>query len=208
MYESITFIFTDLWAMQAWFGHCQLPKDWHGIFEGHSMPPAFPKYARGFELSLDPDFGRSVQCGNEVERLPVTAHPHEGYDFHWLHLSRFENLRTVNIWVGARSKTIRLSSQGTEIVPDVPDFVFGIKELDPKTFARLMSAFEKVDSVTISTPLGPSFEPEEGRVTKFPVSNVRLYKRGTGDRFHPLMSIISGPPWSHHDRLIHTSGRR
>jgi hypothetical protein len=60
------------------------------VFQGHGTPPAFHKYTRGFELSLNPDFGRSFICGNVVKNLPVTEHPHQGYDFHWLHLSQFE----------------------------------------------------------------------------------------------------------------------
>jgi hypothetical protein len=169
------------------------------IFQRHGIPPAFYKYTRGFELSLNPDFGRSFICGNVVKNLPVTEHPHKGYDFHWLHLSRFENLHKVNIWVDARSKTIRF---------DEKEIVFGVKELDVKAFARSVSAFENVRSVTISTPLGPSFEPEDGLVTSFPVPNVRLYKRGSGDRFHPWMSIITGHPRPYFDTLIHTSQTR
>jgi hypothetical protein len=87
IYQSFIFIFTDLRAVQAWFGYCRLRPEWEVIFEGHSTPPAFHKYARNFELSLNSDFGRSFTCGNIIRDLPMAEHPHDGYDFHCLHVS-------------------------------------------------------------------------------------------------------------------------
>jgi hypothetical protein len=197
IYESITFIFTDLNTIQAWFGYCQLRPEWEGIFKGHSTPPAFHKYMRSFELSLNPDFGRSFICGNMMFYLPKAEHPHDGYDFHWLYLSRFSSLRTVNIWVGARSKIIRI---------DEEEIVLGIKELDMNALSKSLSSFANIESMTISTPLGSSFEPEDGLVKGFAIPNVRLYKRGPGDRFHPWMNIIhSKSPFGD---LIHTCRTR
>jgi hypothetical protein len=195
VYESTTFIFTDLGSIQAWFGYCQLVPEWDLVFGGHVTPPAFHRYARNFELSLDPDFGRSFICGNIIKDLPLAEHPHDGYDFHWLHLSRFKQLRTVSIWVGARSKTPRFDSK---------EIVFGIKELDVKAFAKSLSPFQAIASLTISTPLGPSFEPDEGLVTNFALPDVVLYKRGFGDKFHPWLNLIGNRPQSYHNNLIYT----
>jgi hypothetical protein len=87
----------------------------------------------------------------------------------------------VNIRVNARSKIHRF---------DPEEIVFGIKELDVKAFAKSLSAFENIESVTISTPLGPSFEPEDGLVKNLAVPNMTLYKRRSGDRFHPWLKLI------------------
>jgi hypothetical protein len=197
IYESITFIFTDLMTIQAWFGYCQLRPEWEVVFEGHGTPPAFHKHARSFELSLNPDFGRSFICGNVLRSLPMTEHPHDGYDFHWLHLSHFKSLRTVKIWVGARSKEHRFDSK---------EIVFGIKELDEDAFAKCLTPFKNIESVTISTPLGPSFEPEDGLVKSLAVPNVTLYKRGSGDRFHPWLNLIDSE--SPFENRIHTCQTR
>jgi hypothetical protein len=197
IYESITFVFTDLKTIQAWFGYCQLPPEWEVVFKRHTTPPAFHKYARNFELALKPDFGRSFVCGNKIKDLPRVEHPHDGYDFHWLHLSQFRSLRTVKIWVSARSKEPRI---------DPEEIVFGIKELDVKALTQCLISFENIESVTISTPLDPSFEPEDGLVKSFAVPNVKLYKRGTGDRFHPKLNLLHSK--SPFDDLIHTCHTR
>jgi hypothetical protein len=183
--------------LKALFGYCHLRPEWEIIFQGHRTPPVFHKYARNFELSLNPDFGRSFICGNIIIDLPMVENPHDSYDFHWLHLSRFRSLRTVKIWVNARSKEHRF---------DPKEIVLGIKELGVKAFADNLSAFENIDSVTISTPLGPSFEPEDGLVRNFAVPNVTLYKRGSGDRFHPPLYLVDSE--SHYDNNIHTCPTR
>jgi hypothetical protein len=195
IYESLTFIFTDLRTIQAWFGVCPVPSEWKPVFKGHIPPPAFFNYGRSFELSLAPDFGRSLICGNKNRLDCIAEHPHDGYDFHWLHLPLFHNLHTVKIWVSARSKTHRFDPQ---------EIVFGIKELDMTSLADSMSAFRRIASVTISTPLGPSFEIEEGVVNDFVLSNVTLYKRGSGDRFHPWLNIIGDRLEKYQNNLIHT----
>jgi hypothetical protein len=71
-----------------------------------------------------------------------------------------------------------------------------------KAFANILSAFENIDAVTISTLLGPSFEPAEGLVNNLAFPDVSLWKRGAGDRVHPWLNLIQhdGP----FDNLIHT----
>ncbi|KAH8693474.1 hypothetical protein GQ44DRAFT_765179 [Phaeosphaeriaceae sp. PMI808] len=183
IYESITFIFTDLSSIQAWFGHCQLQPEWEILFEGHVTPQLFT------------NFGKSFICTMVMMGLPQAENPHDGYDFHWLHLSRFEALHTVKIWINARSKSIRF---------DPNEIVFGIKELDVKALTSCLSSFENIASVVISTPLGPSFEPEEGIVQNLSVSNVTLYKRGRGDKFHPWLNLINDKREGYYNNLIHT----
>jgi len=195
IYESVTFIFTDLRTIQAWFGCCPLPLEWKHVFEGHMTPPCFHKFARSFELSLAPDFGRSFICGNKNRLTSVAEDPHEGYDLHWLHLSRFQNLNSVKIWISARSKTHRFDPQ---------EVVLGIKELDVATLTRFLGVFRDIASVTVSAPLGPSFSPSEGLVENFALPNVTLYKRGSGDRFHPWLNLLGGSLDSYHNNLIHT----
>jgi hypothetical protein len=89
---------------------------------------------------------------------------------------------------------------------DPKEIPFGIKELDVKAFAKSLSSFKNVASVTISTPLGPSFEPEDGLVKNLAVPNVTLYKRGSGDRFHPALTLVNPEGYLNH--LIHTCHAR
>jgi hypothetical protein len=170
IYEATTFIFTDLNTIQAWFGFCLLRPEWEMVFKSHNTPPAFRKYARNFELSLKPDFGRSLICGNTITDL----NRHDSYDFHWLCLPKFSSLRTVKIWVDAQSKDRRFEPE---------EIVFDIKKLDVKAFAKSLSSFGNIESLTISTPLGPCFDPENGLVRNFAVPNVTLYRRESVTNF-------------------------
>ncbi|KAF2876875.1 hypothetical protein BDV95DRAFT_131955 [Massariosphaeria phaeospora] len=94
IYESITLIFIDLKSIQAWFGHRQLRAEWKIVFGEHVAPPAFHKYARSFELSLDPDLGGSFICGNIIRTFPRPNIP-----------------MTVTIFIGYIYRASRVSAQ-------------------------------------------------------------------------------------------------
>ncbi|KFY20156.1 hypothetical protein V491_03944 [Pseudogymnoascus sp. VKM F-3775] len=160
-----------------------------------TTPPGVYKYTRTLELSLSPDFPRSIICANYD--LPGIEERHEVYDFHWLHLDRFQNLRNLNIWVSARS--VNMSLNDTD---ETYDFT-GITEFDFHALQQILAHLDSVAKVTLSTPLGSSVGPEEGYVEGL---KARVYKRGSGDRFHPpLYPIRLGGTF---DGVIHTSSTR
>lgn len=58
---------------------------------------------------------------------------------------------------------------------------------------KAMSTFDNLDEFIISTPLAENIEPEDGYVqdvTDKP--NHHVWKRGTGDHFHPHMDMDLG----------------
>lgn len=130
-----------------------------------------------------------VMCANSD--IPGIKRRHKVYDFHWLRLGRFEKLQNINIWIAARSITYR----------DSDDTFFGIKGFSVDGLRAILTAFSHIKSVTLITPLGPSVAPQEGDVEGIAPLGVRLYKRGTGDRFHPYLTN----PGRGFDGLIHTS---
>ncbi|KAF4809411.1 hypothetical protein CGCSCA5_v011402 [Colletotrichum siamense] len=193
IYRSTTFIFTDMPAVQMFFGYCEL----HPIVKTFPKigitPPAFFKYARNVELSLSPCFNLELLCANFD--LPGIPRRHDVYDFHWLRLDRFEYLQTFNIWIASRCTSNRY--------PSKYDSFSGIKGLDKRNLSDLLAPFSLIGSVTISTPLSSNIEPEEGFVEDVVVPGFRLYKRGSGDRFHPILVL-----WHHgnsYDYTIHTT---
>lgn len=81
------------------------------------------------------------------------------------------------------------------------DYSFtGITEFDIGALRKALEPLVRIPSVTQSTPLGPSVGSEEGYVKG---SAVRLYKRGTGDLFHPPLYPVN--PGGQFDNIIHTS---
>lgn len=178
IYESTTFIFTDFRALQMFFGYCELPpalKKW----PEKATPPAFFEYTRSLELSLSPDFPKHLACANMD--LPGIDCRHEVYDFHWLRLGQFENLKRINIWIASRSVSCRVDSDNN---------FRGIKEINHQELTKLLTLFESIKSFTMSTPLGPSVGPEEGFVEGVVPMGSKLYKRGSGDKFHPFLTPI------------------
>lgn len=114
--------------------------------------------------------------------MPGSQHRHDANDFHWLRLDRFQNLCSVNMWISARSISSRLDSDNN---------FFGIKQFSSDALRNVLAPFGHIRSVTVSTPLGSSVGPkEEGDVEAVAPSGVRLYKRGSGDRFHPFLNLI------------------
>ncbi|SPO06269.1 uncharacterized protein DNG_08958 [Cephalotrichum gorgonifer] len=195
IYESITFVFTDLRSVQMFFGYCKLPPpmdSWHKV---GITPPGFFKFARTLELSITPEFPALVVCANHD--LPGLEGRHSIYDFHWLRLDLFQNLSTLNIWIPARSTTWSIEDS------DLGYDYTGITEFDADGLAHILAPFKNVANVTISTPLGPGIGPEEGFMEG---AAVRVYKRGSGDRFHPPLYMVN--PGGTFDRYIHTSETR
>lgn len=194
IYESTTFVFTSLPAIQMFFGHCQLHplmKKWPKL---GITPPGFYKYARTLELSLSPDFPALVLCANHD--LPGIEHRHDAYDFHWLRLNQFQKLHTLNIWTSARSTTWSLESEEQDY-----NFI-GITEFDTNALSTVLAPLGCVSSVILSTPLGAGVGPEHGYMEG---TAVRLYKRGAGDKFHPPLYLIT--PDGPYDNIIHSSQR-
>lgn len=162
-----------------------------------STPPAFFKYTRCLELSLSPDFPKHVWCANDD--IQDFEHRHEVYDFHWLHLDRFEKLDRMNIWIASRSITWRVDSDNN---------FRGIKEFNLEELREMLTAFGNIKTLTISTPLGPGVRPEEGVVEAVLPAGGKLYKRGSGDKFHPFLNLIflgdgfDGMIWASHKRWL------
>lgn len=101
--------------------------------------------------------------------------PHAG-SFHWLQLERFCSLRSVKLWIAARS-----------LVPCDPDEP---RAMDVHTMCldglrEMLACLAGVRSATVSTPLVTDMAPEEGYLEDFTLPGVDVWKRGTGDRFHP-----------------------
>ena len=182
-------------AIQFFFGHCLLPPAAASLFNIPTTPPGFYKYARTLELSLSTDFPGSLICANF--KIPGLEHRHEVYDFHWLHLDRLQNLHTLNIWISARASTVFLRDSA-----ETYNYT-GITELDADTLQQVMASLGRVATLTLSTPLGPSVGPEQGFVDGV---KARVYKRGSGDRFHPPMHPTE--PVGTFDGIIHTSPTR
>ncbi|KAF6826655.1 hypothetical protein CMUS01_09341 [Colletotrichum musicola] len=180
IYKSTTFIFTDLSAIQMFLGGpCYLPPEWKP-YHNSTAPPAFFRYAHHMELSLEPHFPLTLSCAKHD--LPGIPRRHEVYDFHWPRLDQFENLQSLKIWIASRSFTT--FERGSIRF-------LGIKQFGLNDLEDLLSRFTSVKSVTISTPLSSRIGPGEGEVKEVATPGVQLYKRGSGDRFHPLLVFFA-----------------
>ncbi|KAI8654320.1 hypothetical protein NCS56_01389000 [Fusarium sp. Ph1] len=207
LYRSTTFIFTDLKAWQFWLGYCEphpQKSDWPELGEA---PRAFLNHAKSIELCLHPSFRFEVPCTDPG----LSAHPeqlHDPYDFHWLNIDRFQNLRSLKIWMSART----LSQFKNPVLHQWNHHKMDQFSLDE--LRKTMLSFDNLDEFIISTPLAQNIGPEDGYVQgvmKKP--NHHIWKRGTGDHFHPLMDMdlgVGGPittvittpertvhPWNH-----------
>lgn len=185
IYESITLVFTDLHSWQSFVGFC--PQDarmrnWPKVVD--LQPHAFPKYCKHLELSMTPFFPCLITCSSPV-RTPQLDRPHDPYDFHWLRLDLFQNLQSIKIWVTARSTKVLKGPNGRGTYPD---FV-KITDLNIDELRKALSCFAGVSDFVISTPLSNDVGPEDGLVKGITVQkHHRVWKRGTGDIFHPRLS--------------------
>lgn len=192
IYASTTFVFTDMVSISMFFGFCENFKGIGSWLSAPVPPPGFFQHALSFELSLKPDFPALVPCASPIFQ---PENPHDVYDYHWLRLGRFQNLRKIDVWISARAMAPIMRRE---------DYEFrGIKMLDIDELGRSLACFESIPSVTLSTPLGPSIGPEEGWVEGVASHGVRLYKRGNGDRFHPALV-----PFDRSAGILHTSPKR
>lgn len=58
---------------------------------------------------------------------------------------------------------------------------------------KALSSFDNLDEFIISTPLAEDIEPEDGYVQDvMKQPSHQIWKRGTGDHFHPMMDIDLG----------------
>ncbi|KAK3316803.1 hypothetical protein B0H66DRAFT_305904 [Apodospora peruviana] len=228
IYESTTFVFTDTYALQHFFGiSCgHVPE--HVLEWPKQMlsPPGFIRYARHVELSLPASFSVEVFCASpDVNEDIHSRQEHDAYDFHWLRLYRFQTLRNLKIWIEAR---------GVFAPDDCEDYLEVTSRLDADAIRNrilLSGSFGAVPglAVTLSMPLGKDITlpaptrpdnddhpegqgegyVEEGLLLPQQHSNVRLWKRDTGDQFHPWLSAIGLIPRnSQTDGVIHASQRR
>ncbi|KAK3315945.1 hypothetical protein B0H66DRAFT_560019 [Apodospora peruviana] len=241
IYESTTFIFTDTLALQLFLGfscgHLPPPavRDWART---RDLPaPGLLQYARNIELSLGASFSTEIPCcvypgvdyyhgASEGQQQPQQQQqpvPHDAFDFHWLRLARFRNLKTVTIWIAARglfapddcAAYLEVSNQlSADAVRDriLLSGGFATNQVSPSNDHRL--------EVTLSLPLhrdiivprpnGSNEEEgfvEEGLITGTSSSSrIRLWKRGSGDGFQPFLSFIN--PGTQFDGIINTGEKR
>ncbi|KAF4984198.1 hypothetical protein FDECE_17138 [Fusarium decemcellulare] len=181
LYESTTFIFTDALAWQTFVGFCEPHPRMKWPSKG--IPPkAFLKYAKRIELSLSPGFPYDIPCSAPH----MSAHPeslHNPYDFHWLHLDRFQNLQSIKMWIAARCTTVYYIDKYIHLgMLDCPK----INDFDAQELKDALLSFGNIQEFVLSTPLHANIEPEDGYVegiTHNPTHQV--WKRGTGDFHHP-----------------------
>jgi hypothetical protein len=73
---------------------------------------------------------------------------------------------------------------------DSDNSFFGIKQFGVDALRHMIKQFEIIKSVTISTPLGPSIEAEEGHVRGIGLPDIQIYKRGRRS-FSPIFNFDS-----------------
>ncbi|KAF2220089.1 hypothetical protein BDZ85DRAFT_31722 [Elsinoe ampelina] len=157
-------------------GHCALHPimaEWPKI---GMPPPAFFQHVRKLEISLTPEFPVEIICANFD--LPGLKHRHDAWDFHWLRLDSFKSLQSLKIWISTRT-----------IMGDIdchPD-MRGIKQLNLGDLKQVFSSLSEVPEVLISCPLSSKIEPTSGTVEALSRPGFTLFKRGSGDRFHPFL---------------------
>lgn len=179
-------------TFQIFVGHCKEPTL---AVENRSQPnirfpqPVLLEHVRHLELSLPPSFEHALPCSSSsFPGETIKAEDlHDAFDFHWLRLDKFQNLRSINIWMAARAMLMHY------VPPNSRDPVFvSITSLNIESLRRPLASFGGSFEVTLSMPLHKDITPEDGFVEGIAPSNVRLWKRGSGDQYHPLM-LPSGP---------------
>ncbi|KAM5378787.1 hypothetical protein ACJZ2D_004260 [Fusarium nematophilum] len=183
IYESTTFVFTDARTVQKLVGFCEYDRR-IGRPKRKSTPQIFPKLAKSLEISLTPIFPLSIPCSAPL----MSPHPealHDPYDFHWLRLDRFEKLQRVKIWVASRGAMRYVFSKGEERhSPGCTKLV----DLDRESLKTALSSFAHIQEFVMSAALHKDIGPEDGNVEGITQPRHRLWKRGTGDAFHPYLT--------------------
>ncbi|EXL58200.1 hypothetical protein FOCG_05142 [Fusarium oxysporum f. sp. radicis-lycopersici 26381] len=164
IYESTTFIFTDIFALNMFIGFCKVPELWKEEVESQSSLCC----CRARRL-------RYHHCQKSVTRLSISM----GFALIFL-----ENLMTLNIWVSARCTELLLDSNADNI----DQSPYNITQLDLESLKEVLSPLNHARNVTLSMPLAQVSEPEDGYVVED--AHLRIWRRGVGDRYHPALSPI------------------
>ncbi|KAM0351837.1 hypothetical protein ACHAPU_002350 [Fusarium lateritium] len=183
-YQSTTFIFTDVIALNLFVGFCKVPEVYKKEYEVAISPPAFRTYGRHLELSLEPVFPMMLPCSSPL-MTSISTERHF-LDFHGLRLDLLENLTTLNIWIAARS-TALLLDKNAENIDQSP---YDITQLSIESLKEALAPMQQVKTITLSMPLAGVSEPEDGYVVDS--AHLRIWRRGPGDRFHPSLLPVFG----------------
>ncbi|KAH6964764.1 hypothetical protein EDB82DRAFT_510958 [Fusarium venenatum] len=199
IYESTTFIFTDVIALNLFVGFCKVPEFQQQGFNVAIPPPAIRTFGRNMELSLEPVFPMLLPCSSPMMTLK-TEERHACLDFHGLCLDRLENLNTLNIWISARCTVLLLDRQANNI----DQSPYNITQLSIESLKKVLAPLSHVKNITISMPLEDDTGVEDGYVVNS--TPLKIWRRGSGDRFHPsLLPVFDVERFS---SLVHFSTDR
>ncbi|KAI1381815.1 hypothetical protein F4677DRAFT_439625 [Hypoxylon crocopeplum] len=179
MYENTGFVFTDVKTFQKFMGTCEGDEKKRSMIrpgKARNLREPFLRHTRELQISMSAAFPAFVLCsaGEGSER--------SAYDLHWLGLDRMTNCRTVNIWIDADQKE-RSNVYG-------PPFEF-IQSLSVDKLQSALLSFKPPPraQVTLTTPLGEHVGPPRGFGDELSQLNVRVWKRGTSDRFRQIKPL-------------------
>ena len=184
-------------ALQMFLGYYEIPPAMKDMPNISLSRPSFFGNARYLELILTPEFSVSIPCTMDLPGIDTEKTLHHVFDFHWLRLKQFVKLQSIKIWIAARSISPILSHSPSFVTTD---------QLEFNSLQRALQCFDNICGVTISTPLNHEISPEDGFVQNLSNSNIRLWKRGMGDRFHPYLWYSK--PGGFLDGVIHTNLKR
>ena len=161
--------------MQAVAGYCVPRVSKREQIPPSRLPSGLLRFATTIEVSLPANFALLVPCTNSTTQNDGTVH--DVYDFHWLGLQKFDCLCSLRLFIAARGLALRFDAEEHGEVY--------MTQLDGNALKSSLARLDGIRSVTISAPLSPPIGDEEG----FVQLGVRahLWKRGCGDRFHPLL---------------------
>ncbi|CAG7556444.1 unnamed protein product [Fusarium equiseti] len=180
IYESTTFIFTDIAALNMFVGFCKIPDRWIEDCVQAIPPPAFRTHGRHVELSLEPVFPILLPCSSPIIS-PLSEERHSSSDFHALRLDLLQNLTTLNVWIAARSTVLMLD----EDADNIDQSPYNITQLGIDSIKEALAPLDQVKNITLSMPLASVSDPEDGYIVD--TAHLRIWRRGSGDRFHPAL---------------------
>lgn len=176
----MTFIFTDVTALNLFVGFCKVPDFCKAESEVAIPPPGFRTHGKRLELSLEPVFPMMLACSSPV-MTPLPEERHDHLDFHGLRLDLLENLTTLNIWVTARSTVVFLDNYAENIDQNP----YNVTQLGTDNLQKAFASLKQVKNITLSMPLSQDLELEDGYTVDS--NHLRVWKRGPGDHFHPSL---------------------
>ncbi|KAK7210814.1 hypothetical protein V2G26_017992 [Clonostachys chloroleuca] len=183
LYESTTFVFTDILALERFIGVCQ-PNPTGDLRTNDNKPAGFLELARNLELMLSLLFHLDVSYFKTHERGSAESF-HNPCDFHWLKLGQFENLTSIKIWASARE--FRFCDLSYAVNFKI------LNERDLEGLKNFFSPLANVQEILLSSPFEKEIQPEDGLVGGITARpSHRVWKRGSGDAFHPSMEFIYG----------------